>query len=173
MRNESEEKNIISGAAYSHLQKFIAENLKLSDCELKAYHKSILENKKIRKKVRQKIIRKENTDNHFVEFTNYEKSIYREFYNEQNEIKPLKIIGDLTQREQQVVDLLKQGYSCKECSEKLGVRLSTIKTQVNSIMSKRGVHSISQLIVYEFTGTIKGEQKNNVNAAINLLNNLI
>ena len=92
-------------------------------------------------------------------------------------LKKNDCIGDLTEKEQEVLNLLLKGYSYQECAEILVNTSSTIKTHVNNIMQKRNVHSLQELIVLELTGQLKNkvvkkEIKNN-NEIFKLINTLM
>jgi len=53
----------------------------------------------------------------------------------------------LTQLEYKLYMLLREGFSKKECAQRLSMRRGDVKTHVKSIYYKLGVNSISELIV--------------------------
>lgn len=57
------------------------------------------------------------------------------------------LVEVLTQREQEILNLIIEGLSNKEIAQRLTVTLSTVKWYVNHIYSKLGVHSRMQAIV--------------------------
>jgi DNA-binding NarL/FixJ family response regulator len=174
-------KNYVSGAAYQHLRNFITEGLHLDPSELKAYHNALSNQQKIQIKNKKKILLNEETDNYFCEFGKLKRKIYKELDIEQKELKTLKkyINDGLTDTETKVVQLLKQGFSYRECAQKLFISETTVKTHVNVIFQKRGVNSLQELLVLELTGQVKGQSAENTSKdetnddVLNLLNNLL
>lgn len=182
MQNKEKLKNFVSGAAYQHLRNFITEGLHLDPNELKAYHKALSNQQKIQTKIKKKVLLNEETDNYFCEFSKLKRKIYKELDIEQKELntfKKLYINEGLTNKETKVVQLLKQGFSYRECAQKLFISETTVKTHVNVIFQKRGVNSLQELLVLELTGKIKGQSTENISAeeinndVLNLLNNLL
>jgi two-component system nitrate/nitrite response regulator NarL len=57
----------------------------------------------------------------------------------------LTLNGSLTQREQQIAELLDQGFSNVEIARRLQVSLSTVKTHVHNILGKLGVARRGQI----------------------------
>jgi two-component system nitrate/nitrite response regulator NarL len=49
--------------------------------------------------------------------------------------------GTLTQREQEVLSALAAGHSTKEIAMQLGISVNTVRTHVQHLMPKLGVHS--------------------------------
>lgn len=182
MQEEEKLKNYVSGAAYRHLRNFITKGLHLDPSELKAYHKALSNQQKIQTKIKKKVLLKEETDNYFCEFSKLKRQIYKELDIEQKELKKFKklyINEGLTDTETKVVQLLKQGFSYRECAQKLFISDTTIKTHVNVIFQKRGVNSLQELLVLELTGKVKGQSAENTSDeetnddVLNLLNNLL
>ena len=60
----------------------------------------------------------------------------------------------LTKREEEVLDLLLQGYSNNKIAEELSVSVHTIKAHVDSIFRKFGVHNKVQAAVYAVRNNI-------------------
>ena len=54
----------------------------------------------------------------------------------------------LTKREKQVVQLLAEGKSTKEVASLLDLSVKTAETHRSNIMSKLGLHSVSELVLY-------------------------
>lgn len=66
-------------------------------------------------------------------------------------------LDDLTPRERHVLGLLVNGMSTKEIVQRLGVSQSTVRTHVQNIFSKLGVHSRLQAVAALATdGSLKG-----------------
>ncbi len=65
----------------------------------------------------------------------------------------------LTRRERQVVQLLAEGKSTKEVASLLDLSVKTAETHRSNIMSKLGLHSVSELVLYAV--------RNNIVQAIN------
>ena len=91
----------------------------------------------------------------------------------------------LTETEQKVLKLLLLGYNYNEVADNLSVSFTTIRTHVNNLFAKRSVNTLSELIVLELTGQLKGikysEKKTikptlknkNQQKALAILNNLL
>lgn len=60
----------------------------------------------------------------------------------------------LTRRERQVVQLLAEGKSTKEVATVLDLSVKTAETHRSNIMSKLGLHSISELVLYAVRNNI-------------------
>lgn len=58
-----------------------------------------------------------------------------------------KISAKLTTREADVFRLLVEGYTLKECAQKLEIKYSTINTHMTSIYKKLNVKSRAELII--------------------------
>ena len=176
MRDDERLKDYVSGEALQHLRDFILEGLALTPEEKKtlAKHQKV---KKAKKKLEQKVANKS-----FKKFENLERKIFKEFDIEENGLDLFEMMSnleDLTEKEVLIVELLKQGYSYAECAEKLFISVSTIKTHIDHIFSKKGVSSLQELLVLELTGQIKGvtitekTEEQTQNNALNLLSNLL
>ena len=59
----------------------------------------------------------------------------------------LQKLSLLTTLEYQVFMLLREGFSAKECSQRLNMKRSDVKDYVNSIYNKLQVRSLAELIV--------------------------
>ncbi len=55
-------------------------------------------------------------------------------------IQEIQVRTDLTPREQQVMELVEQGYKNKEIAQELGIRPGTVKIHLKHIFEKTGVH---------------------------------
>jgi DNA-binding NarL/FixJ family response regulator len=60
----------------------------------------------------------------------------------------------LTKREKQVVQLLAEGKSTKEVASLLDLSVKTAETHRSNIMSKLGLHSVSELVLYAVRNNI-------------------
>jgi DNA-binding NarL/FixJ family response regulator len=60
----------------------------------------------------------------------------------------------LTRRERQVVQLLAEGRSSKEVAALLNLSVKTAETHRGNIMSKLGLHSVSELVLYAVRNNI-------------------
>lgn len=60
----------------------------------------------------------------------------------------------LTKREKQVVQLLAEGKSTKEVASLLNLSVKTAETHRSNIMSKLGLHSVSELVLYAVRNSI-------------------
>ncbi len=56
-------------------------------------------------------------------------------------------VGTLTEREEQVLRHLADGYSCKEIAELLGIRFETVRTHARAIYAKLHVHSRTEAVL--------------------------
>jgi DNA-binding NarL/FixJ family response regulator len=62
-------------------------------------------------------------------------------------------VENLSQREQEVLDMLAQGYLYKEISDQLQLSLGTIKTYVRRIYEKLHVQSRTEAVIKYFDST--------------------
>jgi DNA-binding NarL/FixJ family response regulator len=60
----------------------------------------------------------------------------------------------LTRRESQIVQLLAEGKSTKDVAALLNLRVKTAETHRSHIMSKLGLHSVSELVLYAVRNNI-------------------
>lgn len=67
---------------------------------------------------------------------------------EEEETTNEELLSSLTQREEEVLDLLTQGYGYNEVSEKLFISNTTVKTHVNNIFQKLQVKDRTQAVLY-------------------------
>jgi DNA-binding NarL/FixJ family response regulator len=51
------------------------------------------------------------------------------------------LLGELTAREREIADLFKEGLNTAQMVERLGISESTVRTHVQGILGKLGVHS--------------------------------
>ena len=76
-------------------------------------------------------------------FEYFQKSV-REEENSTDE----ELLSTLTQREEEVLDLLTQGLGYNDVSEKLYISNTTVKTHVNNIFQKLQVKDRTQAVLY-------------------------
>jgi len=57
-------------------------------------------------------------------------------------------VGELTDRERQVVTLIAEGNSTKEVAARLGISVKTVETHRAAIMKKLGISSVAELVRY-------------------------
>lgn len=67
-------------------------------------------------------------------------------------------VQDLTAREQEVLDLLREGMDTQQIVERLVVSQSTVRTHVQNILSKLGVHSRLQAVALPADGSFEDEE---------------
>ena len=68
---------------------------------------------------------------------------------------PQKDLGVLSKREQQVLQLVADGYTNVEIGEKLGISFKTVARHRERIMNKLDIHSCSALVKFAIrTGLI-------------------
>jgi two-component system, NarL family, nitrate/nitrite response regulator NarL len=60
--------------------------------------------------------------------------------------RPTGGIAQLTARELEILELVREGFSNKAISRQLGIGLSTVKNHVHSVLAKLGVHCRSEAI---------------------------
>jgi DNA-binding NarL/FixJ family response regulator len=63
-------------------------------------------------------------------------------------------VGKLTAREREIIQLLAEGKSTKEVALLLDLRFKTAETHRANIMSKLGLHSVAQLVLYAVRNNI-------------------
>lgn len=68
--------------------------------------------------------------------------------NEQPEIEEENLLNYLTQREEEVLELLTQGITYKGVANKLFISETTVKTHVNNIFQKLQVNDRTQAVLY-------------------------
>ena len=74
------------------------------------------------------------------------KALARILYSEEGKPKPLQL--NLTKREEQIVNLVMQGYSNKRIANKLSLSEKTVKNHLGVIFKKLGISSRLQLAIY-------------------------
>ena len=74
------------------------------------------------------------------------KALARILYSEEGKPKPLEL--NLTKREEQIVNLVMQGYSNKRIANKLSLSEKTVKNHLGVIFKKLGISSRLQLAIY-------------------------
>lgn len=67
---------------------------------------------------------------------------------EEEETTNEELLSSLTQREEEVLDLLTQGFGYSEVSDKLYISNTTVKTHVNNIFQKLQVKDRTQAVLY-------------------------
>jgi DNA-binding NarL/FixJ family response regulator len=60
---------------------------------------------------------------------------------------PVPEVGTLTEREEQVLRHLADGYSCKEIADLLGIHFETVRTHGRAIYAKLHVHSRTEAVL--------------------------
>jgi DNA-binding NarL/FixJ family response regulator len=65
-------------------------------------------------------------------------------------VKPTSGLGELTEREREVLSLVARGLSNAELARALHVRLPTAKTHVSRILIKLGARDRTQLVVIAY-----------------------
>jgi DNA-binding CsgD family transcriptional regulator len=58
----------------------------------------------------------------------------------------LNQLAQLTARERETLDQLSTGHACKGIAERLGMRLSTVRTHLHRIYRKLGMHSRTEAV---------------------------
>ena len=76
------------------------------------------------------------------------KALARILYSEEGKPRPLQL--NLTKREEQIVNLVMQGYSNKRIANKLSLSEKTVKNHLGVIFKKLGISSRLQLAIYLF-----------------------
>lgn len=93
-------------------------------------------------------VRKFNTLRNYVmnpDFTGLTSSEIKDVDNKKN----TNINLPLTEKEQIIFDLLLKGFSYDGIAEKLTISMTTVKTHINNIFSKKNYHSLPELLVKE------------------------
>lgn len=80
---------------------------------------------------------------------------------EEEENTDEKLLSSLTQREEEVLDLLTQGFGYNEVSEKLYISNTTVKTHVNNIFQKLQVKDRTQAVLYAIRNGFDKKRKSN------------
>ena len=68
-------------------------------------------------------------------------------------------LSDLTQREEEVLELLTQGVTYKGVSQQLFISETTVKTHVNNIFQKLQVNDRTQAVLYALNHGFKGKRQ--------------
>lgn len=63
---------------------------------------------------------------------------------------PIEELEDLTEREKEILGLISQGLTNSAIAEKLFISPLTVKSHVNRLMSKLGVHDRAQLVIIAY-----------------------
>ena len=69
------------------------------------------------------------------------------------------LLNDLTQREEEVLDLLTQGITYKGVAQKLFISETTVKTHVNNIFQKLQVNDRTQAVLYALNNGFLSRRK--------------
>lgn len=80
------------------------------------------------------------------------KALVRLLYSEEG--KPRSLQLNLTEREEQIVNLVIQGYSNKQIANKLSLSEKTVKNRLGGIFKKLGISSRLQLAIYLYDRNI-------------------
>ena len=81
-------------------------------------------------------------------FFDYFQKSFKEEAIAQQQAQESNYLSDLTQREEEVLDLLTQGFGYNEVSSKLYISNTTVKTHVNNIFQKLQVKDRTQAVLY-------------------------
>ena len=168
----------MSKSAVDYLNDFILKELRLTPEEQENYKKAAIKSGVTLRKEKRPYVRKvgkasKETNKIFREIENSCDKIF-------NSYGKIAKANALTQTEDRILNLLLQGYSYSDISEKLSLSLTTIKTHVVHLFQKKQVTSLQELIVLCLTGQLKGvkhtENKTELNEnkqAVNMLMNLL
>jgi len=74
----------------------------------------------------------------------------KRFLSQFNTDSDFSIDDNLTQKEKEVLELLKRGFSYEECARELVLSQTTVKTHINNLFQKKQVNSHQQLLINEF-----------------------
>ena len=86
----------------------------------------------------------------FVQFSTKPQRYHR------SEMKKAKGVYNLTEKEKQVLELIKEGNSNQEISRKLNIKVNTTKVHVCSILQKLGVDDRTQAAIKAINDNILG-----------------
>ena len=64
-------------------------------------------------------------------------------------------IHRITKREEEIINLLMDGFSYKEIAKKLYISITTLKCHLTNIVRKKQVNNLQQLMVKENKGKIE------------------
>ena len=64
-------------------------------------------------------------------------------------------IHRITKREEEIINLLMDGFSYKEIAKKLYISITTLKSHLTNIFRKKQVNSLQQLLVKEYKRKIE------------------
>jgi DNA-binding CsgD family transcriptional regulator len=68
---------------------------------------------------------------------------------------PRRVLAELTRREHQVLTLLAAGKTAKPIATELSVSLTTVRTHIQHILAKLGVHSCLEAVVCLLQATVE------------------
>jgi two-component system response regulator DegU len=89
-------------------------------------------------------------------FEYFQKSFKEE---SQNVVDEENLLNYLTQREEEVLDLLTQGITYKGVAQKLFISETTVKTHVNNIFQKLQVNDRTQAVLYALNNGFLNRRK--------------
>ncbi len=81
-------------------------------------------------------------------FEYFQKSFQEESSRQENAMDEENLLNELTQREEEVLELLTQGITYKGVANKLFISETTVKTHVNNIFQKLQVNDRTQAVLY-------------------------
>ena len=81
-------------------------------------------------------------------FEYFQKSFQEENSRQENAMDEENLLNELTQREEEVLELLTQGITYKGVANKLFISETTVKTHVNNIFQKLQVNDRTQAVLY-------------------------
>ena len=100
-------------------------------------------------------------DNHSqnrILFDYFQKS-FKEEAIAQQQAQDSNYLSDLTQREEEVLDLLTQGITYKGVAQQLFISETTVKTHVNNIFQKLQVNDRTQAVLYAINHGFKSKSQ--------------
>lgn len=59
-------------------------------------------------------------------------------------------INRITKREEEIINLLMDGFSYKDIAQRLYISITTLKSHITNIFKKKQVNSLQQLLVKEY-----------------------
>ena len=97
-------------------------------------------------------------------FFDYFQKSFKEEAIAQQQAQDSNYLSDLTQREEEVLDLLTQGITYKGVAQQLFISETTVKTHVNNIFQKLQVKDRTQAVLYALNHGFASRRKQKVSA---------
>ena len=101
-------------------------------------------------------------------FFDYFQKSFKEEAIAQQQAQESNYLSDLTQREEEVLDLLTQGITYKGVAQQLFISETTVKTHVNNIFQKLQVNDRTQAVLYAINHGFKGKSQARMSNASSL-----